>query len=132
MKPTFMSPEHVAAMNLALAGSAEVREACRALARSGTVHYRLSGGPDGFVDWTVAVSPDGLSFGLESPTEADVVIESGYAEMVRSARAAREDRTPPTAEPPVITGDTNFVRDLSPVLALARSVATVEVEFPDV
>ncbi len=132
MKPGFMSPEHVEAMNQALATSSAIAEACRELDRTGTVHYRLSDGPNGEVHWTTKVTPAGIAFGLGKPARADVVIESDYAAMVRAARAARVGRFESDVETPSVTGDLEFAAAIAPVLAEARSIATFEVEFPDV
>jgi hypothetical protein len=126
-----MSQEHVDAMNALLRESEEVRAACRALPAPRTWSYRLADGPDGRdVDWTVRFA-DTVEFGLVPPEgRADVVFTGDWARMMRTTKASREGRQ---EDPGVtVTGDRAVVAETQAVLKVARAVATLPVEFPDV
>lgn len=128
-KSRFMSPEHVAMMNGLLAESSAVLEECRDLDRSYTVHHDLSDGPGGSVHWTMTISPNGVVFGLEPPSSADLVFAAEYQAMVEAARAAREGRSADTQ--PTMRGDPGVLERIGKVFAAAQVAATVDVEFPN-
>jgi hypothetical protein len=130
-KPAFMSPEHVDAMNGLLAASDEIAEACSDLDRAYTLHYHLTGAPGGTeAHWTMTFDSAGVRFGLDRPSSADLVVESDYGEMIRSTIETRAGKQP-TKQPPM-TGDLGVLEKIGPAFAVARSVATIDVEFPDV
>lgn len=124
----FMSPEHVAAMNELLDTSAEVRAACSAIPQARVIAYALEDGPDGrTVDWTVSF--DGtVRFSLDPATNPDVVLRGDWGKLMRTSAANRRGES---ADPGVtVEGDVSVLADVGPVLDLARSVATLDVDFP--
>lgn len=125
-----MSPEHVKTMNELLAHSSDVAAACASLDRACVLHYRLSNGPGGAdVHWTMTFAASGVTFGLEEPPAADLVISAGWADTVRAARAARAGE--PVAPTPHLEGDSGLLALIGPVFAAAQRAATVDVMFPD-
>ena len=126
-----MSQEHVDAMNALLRDSEVVREACRSLPVPRTWAYTLADGPDGtVVHWTVRFA-DTVEFAVGEPeVRADVVFTGDWARMVRSTRDGREGR--PTDPGVTVTGDPAVLAETGPVLEVARAVATLPVELPDV
>jgi hypothetical protein len=124
-----MSQEHVDAMNAILRDSEPVREACSRLPVPRTWTYHLADGPDGRpVDWTVRFA-DTVEFSLEPVADADVVLAGDWAQMMRTVKAGREGRQLDSGA--TMTGDAAVVAETSPVLEVARAVATLPVEFPD-
>jgi hypothetical protein len=128
MAMLFMSPEHIRAMNAVLAADESVRAACADLARPVVIGYELTDGPGGdIVYWSVALT-DTVRFGLE-PTEADLVFRGDWAAMVHAAQSHRQGGQEDAGIVPV--GDLSVLESVGPVLALARRVATLPVEFPN-
>ena len=126
----FMSPEHVAAMNDLLDHSAEVRTACSVLRQPRVLAYELSNGPDGrTVHWTVTFDRT-VHFSLEPSEQPDVLMRGDWAQMIRATTAGRRGES---ADPGVsVSGDVQVLEEVGPVLELGRSVATLDVEFPEV
>ena len=127
--PEFMSPEHVDRMNALLAGSEELRAACAGLAAPRVMAYRLADGPAGrTVHWRMLFH-DTVRFELtEGP--AEVVYVGDWAQMIRAARAGRDGAV---VDPGLrVEGDPAVLTEIAPVMELARDVATVPVDFPEV
>jgi hypothetical protein len=124
----FMSSEHVAAMNELLDASADVRIACAALPQPRVMAYALEDGPDGrTVHWAVSFHGT-VRFSLDPAPEPDVLLRGDWRRMMRASDANRRGET---ADPDVsVEGDVGVLEEIGPVLELARSVATLDVEFP--
>jgi hypothetical protein len=124
----FMSPEHVAVMNEMLSEDEQVRQACSELDRPVTIAYELADGPDASaVHWSMTFA-DTVRFGL-APIEADILFVGDWARMVRATRAGRDgDALDPGLE---VVGDYAGFEAVAPVFAIAKRVATLPVEFPD-
>jgi hypothetical protein len=128
-KPGFMSPEHIAVMNDLLERSDAVRAACLELDEPFTMGYELEDGPDGnTVHWSMAFA-ETVRFSLDK-VDADLLFRGDWARMVRATRDSREGR--PTDPGVEAVGDMAGFQKVAPVFAVAQSVATVPVEFPDV
>lgn len=125
----FMSEKHVAAMNEVLAHDEQVRHACSQLGRPVTITWELAHGPEGAaVHWSMTFG-DTVRFGL-APVDADVRFVGDWTRMVRAARAGRDGQSlDPELE---VVGDYAVFEAVALVFALAKSAATMPVEFPDV
>lgn len=125
-----MSAEHVQTMNDLLAPAQELRAVCAALPQPRTMAYRLSDGPNGrTVHWAMAFT-ETVQFSLDDIPDADVTFVGDWKKMVVTARANRDGLT---VDPGLtIEGDPAVLAEIGPVLELARSIATVPVEFPEV
>ena len=125
----FMSQEHVDRMNALIESSAEVRTASAQLSAPRTLAYRLIDGPGGAdVHWRVACR-DTVRFSLDDGP-ADVVLVGDWAQMIRSSRAARDGAV---VDPGLrVEGDPSVLAEVGPVLEVARTVATIDVRFPEV
>lgn len=124
----FMSQQHVDRMNALLESSAEVRSACSQLPAPRTLAYRLAEGPDGRdVHWRVTCR-DTVQFSLDDGP-ADLVLVGGWAQMIRSSRAARDGEAVDAGVS--VEGDPAVLAEVGPVLAVARTAATVDVRFPE-
>ncbi|WP_068800738.1 hypothetical protein [Pseudonocardia sp. HH130630-07] len=127
-----MSPEHVTAMNALLRDDPTVRAACARVPGRRVLAYRLADGPGGRdVHWTVTVGGTGgtVRFGLDEVPDPDVLVVGEWPRMIRATRASRDgvEQDPGcTAE-----GDTAVLAEIGEALAVARAVATLPVEFPE-
>jgi hypothetical protein len=128
-RPQFMSAEHVAAMNVTLADSAEVREASSALERTYTMAYVLSDGREGRDEyWLMSLGPDGVHFALDHKPDASVIFRGDWRTMVEASKAGREGRQ---VDPGVtVEGDAGVLDAVATVFATAQRVATLEVDWP--
>lgn len=126
----FMSAEHVATMNSLLAASAAVQRACRALAWPRVVRYDLADGPRGEpVHWTMTFD-DSVQFSLEGSAAPDLVFVGDWKQMIRASKASRSGEA---ADPGVcLQGDAQVLLEITPAMEVARTVATVPVQFPEV
>lgn len=126
----FMSPEHVATMNELLDASAEVRAACSVLPQPRVMAYALEDGPDRrTVHWAMSFH-DTVRFSLDPAAEPDVLLRGDWRRMMRASEVNRRGET---ADPGVtVEGNVGVLAEIGPVLELARSVATLDVEFPQV
>lgn len=130
--PEFMSPEHVAQMNVLLGESVELREMATALGRRWALTYRLERAPSGIEHWTIEASDKGVRFILGEPTPpSDVTLRTSWTATMQMALAEREGRELPTPEVE-ITGDGAALAVLQPVLEIARGIATIEARIPEV
>lgn len=126
----FMSRDHVAAMNEILATSTAARTAGAALDRDYVLGYRLTDGPGGdVVHWTFRLGPGGLALSLDPADRPDVLITGDYGDAIRASQAAREGRQLQTSFE--TDGDVTVLERIAPAFAVARSAATLDVEFPD-
>lgn len=133
--PLFMSARHVAEMNRRLAASPLIVDVCARLERPLRLAYALSVGPGGStVHWTVTADRAGLRFGLGEPSEGvDLLVESDWADMIRTVEADRRGEAPPAnVVPPRSTaGSPDAAASIAHLLTVAKPVATVPVRFPD-
>lgn len=126
----FMSSEHVAAMNALLDASTEVRAACSALPQPRVMAYALEDGPDGHTVHWVASFRSTMQFSLDAVDQPDVLLRGDWRQVVRASDANRRGEL---VDPGVVVeGDAGVLAEVGPVLELARSVATLDVEFPQV
>lgn len=125
----FMSQEHVDRMNALLAGSEEVRAVCAGLSAPRAMAYRLTDGPAGrTVYWRVSFDQTVRFELIDGP--ADVAFVGDWAQMIRATRAGRGGEE---VDPGVrVEGNEVVLAEIGPVLELARSVATIPVDFPEV
>jgi hypothetical protein len=124
-----MSPEHEAAMNQLLDGADSVRAACVELDEPFILGYELTDGPDGETVYWSMTFDDTVRFGLDK-VEADLLFRGDWARMVRASKGSRDGT--PTDPGVVAIGDMAAFQKVAPVFAVAQSVATVPVEFPEV
>jgi hypothetical protein len=126
----FMSAEHVDAMNALLADAPEVRAACSELTRPYVVAYRLADGPDRqTVHWTVTFDAT-VRFALSEHPTPDVVMVGDWRDMILASSAGRRGAS---HEPSVtLEGDPDVLTLTDPALEAARTIATVEVDFPNI
>lgn len=125
----FMSQQHVERMNQLLAASAEVRAACASLPAPRVLGYRLTNGPGGqTVHWRMSFQ-DTVQFQLED-LPSDVLYVGDWSLMIRASRSSREKEA---VDPQVVVeGDPAVLAEIGPVMAVARTVATLDVHFPEV
>ena len=129
MTVDFMSQEHVDLMNALLAPSEDVRAACAQLAGPRTLGYALTDGPDGAdVHWRVTCA-DTVRFSLDAGP-ADVLLVGDWAQMIRASRATRDGEVIDAGVR--VEGDASVVGEVGRILEVARSVAVVDVSFPEV
>lgn len=127
--PVFMSPEHIALMNALLEDNAAVRAECALLLKPLTLGYELVDGPRGeTVYWSMAFT-DTVRFGLEQ-VDADLLFRGDWGRMLRASKSARDGGQEDPGVAPV--GDLEVLTTIGPAFAVAQSVATVPVQFPDV
>jgi len=128
----FMSAPHVALMNARLEASAVVRQACAELSADATIGYRLRDEDTGaLVSWQMRFSRrDGIRFALGEPdSPSDMTLVTGYWKMLDAVKAQRRNEP---ADPGIqVEGDAAVFARVGPVFALAQSVATVPVIFPE-
>jgi hypothetical protein len=127
-----MSQEHVDRMNEILRGVPEVQEAAAKLGAERVMAYELLDGPDGeTVWWTVTVGPEaGFRFGLDEPGSPDVVLRTGWRDMLRATAASKSGGDYPLA--PEVIGDQAALQQIMTVLEIGRPHATLETVIPDV
>jgi hypothetical protein len=124
-----MSPEHVAVMNEILEDNEAVRDQCALLEKPLTLGYELVDGPGGeTVYWSMAFT-DTVRFGLEQ-VDADLLFRGDWARVVRASKSGREGRQDDAGVVPV--GDLEVLATVGPAFAVAQSIATVPVQFPEV
>lgn len=84
---------------------------------------------DDVAEWTMTCS-DTARFSLQEDPSADVTFAGDWALMIRSSRANRDGVA---ADPGLaMEGDASVLAEITPVLEVARSVATRPVSFPEV
>jgi hypothetical protein len=125
----FMSQEHVDRMNALLVDSVEVLAACAHLPRPFAMAYRLADGPDGHVvHWRMSFG-ETVRFDLLGEP-ADVVLAGDWQRMIRASSAGRDGEV---VDPGLtVEGDATLLKQVGPVLEVARGVATLPVHFPEV
>jgi hypothetical protein len=131
-KLAFMSQQHVDTMNELIAATPEVQEAAAELGNDRLLAFELADGPGGeTVWWSLTVGPSGFRMGLGRPARLpDVLIRSDFAAMIRSVRAGREGRS--EEAPQEVVGDQELMARIFEVLEVARPVATLDSELPEV
>jgi hypothetical protein len=127
-----MSAAHVDAMNQRLRESPEMQTVTARLTRELVLSYELRHGPHGeTVHWTLYAGPQGAHFTLAAPEgKSGVTIHAFWSEMIRAAKANRKGESHEVVTE--IRGDESMMIDIEKVLAVARDVATLECEFPEV
>ena len=124
----FMSAEHVAAMNALLEDAPSVRKACSELPVPRVMAYRLADGPDGGdVHWAMTFT-DTVRFSLQEHPEPDVCFVGDWTKMILASQGSREGE--PQDPNLTIEGDAAVLAEIGAALEVARSVATVPVDFP--
>jgi hypothetical protein len=124
-----MSHEHVDAMNTVLARSTEVAAECQKLDRTYVVAYRLAHRDGATEHWTMALGPAGVRFGLAPLADPDLCFVADYEDMLEATKAGRAGAA--TDLTPTMEGDTTVMERIGAAFALARGVATLDVEFPE-
>ena len=128
----FMSPEHVAHMNVLLAADPASKAACATFDRRWDIVYELSHGAE-TVWWTMRFDPvDGVSFLLETPTQpGDVVFHGEYKAVIDSMRrmkAGDKDAQLPLTQ----SGNADAMAVIAPAYGAAHAAAAIHTEFPSV
>jgi hypothetical protein len=126
----FMSPEHVAHMNVLLASDAVSKAACVQLDRRYDMVYELNYGIQ-TVWWTMRYDPaDGVSFNLETPQKpGDIVFRGDYAAVLDTMsrmKAGDKDLQLPLTQ----SGDAGVFALIAPAYTAAHAAAAIHTEIP--
>jgi hypothetical protein len=129
---TFMSAEHVAAMNARLAAAADVRAAVAKLEREILWVHKLWDDHAGrYVWWQNRFSPaEGISLALGKPEREPTTLFTGnYWDMVAAVAETVAGR-PREAPVKIESGDPDFMRDVADIHSLAWQAALIDVDYP--